>query len=105
VIAKDLASGRTVGCARGRAEFGPRALGNRSILADPRPVGVRDHINRAVKLREAFRPLAPTVLEEDAETYFELPTAGTSLEFMGIVVRTRPEYRALLRAVTHIDGS
>jgi predicted NodU family carbamoyl transferase len=105
VIAKDLAAGGTVGCARGRAEFGPRALGNRSILADPRPVDVRDHINRAVKLREAFRPLAPAVLEEDAETYFELPTSGTSLEFMGVVVRTRPEYRDLLGAVTHIDGS
>jgi predicted NodU family carbamoyl transferase len=100
-----LAAGQTVGCARGRAEFGPRALGNRSILADPRPPGMRDHVNQVIKLRESFRPLAPAVLAEAAADYFELPASRASLEYMGIVVWTRPRYRALLGAVTHVDGS
>jgi carbamoyltransferase len=105
LAAELLGDGRTMGYARGRAEFGPRALGNRSILADPRPLDMRDHINSVIKLRESFRPLAPAVLEEWAEEYFVLPRASTTLDYMGVVVQTRPAYREILRAVTHVDGS
>jgi carbamoyltransferase len=90
---------------QGRSEFGPRALGNRSILADPRPVGNRARINDIIKKREAFRPFAPAILEEDVLDYFDVPTGRGSFAFMSFVVRVRQDKRALLGAVTHIDGS
>ena len=104
VAAALLAQGAVIGWATGRMEFGPRALGNRSILADPRSATIRDRVNSAVKFREAFRPLAPAVLSEAASTWFEVPE-GTDLGHMTVVVNVRPEKRDLIPAVTHVDGT
>ncbi|KKL20669.1 hypothetical protein LCGC14_2453180, partial [marine sediment metagenome] len=71
VIAKHLAEGKIIGLFQGRMEFGPRALGNRSILADPRPKDMQDRINKAVKIREAFRPFAPSVMVEHMKDWFD----------------------------------
>jgi carbamoyltransferase len=100
-----LARGEVLGWVQGRSEFGPRALGNRSIVADPRPAGNKDLINAMVKKREAFRPFAPSVLEERAHELFDLPAGVSSLPFMVFTVDVREEHRELLGAVTHVDGS
>ena len=97
-----LAQGQVVGWFQGRMEFGPRALGARSILADPRSEGMKDRVNQCVKHREGFRPFAPSVLEERAGDYFEY--AGAS-PFMLFVYGVRPEKRAVIPAVTHVDGT
>ena len=102
--ARMLADGRIVGWFQGRMEFGPRALGARSILADPRDPKVKDRINAKVKFREWFRPFAPAVLEERAHEYFEMPR-GMSLPFMLMVPKVRAEKRALLPGITHEDGT
>jgi carbamoyltransferase len=102
--ARRLADGQVVGWAQGRSEFGPRALGNRSILADPRDAANRERINMMVKKRESYRPFAPSVLEEAAHDLFELP-AGTDYDFMLFVVDVREEMRSLLPAITHVDGT
>jgi carbamoyltransferase len=86
---------------QGGSEFGPRALGNRSILADPRPAWMRDHINQ-VKAREWFRPLAPSVLAEHQADWFEF---GHDLPFMIVCAQARPERRDRIPAVVHVDGS
>ncbi|HEY3352313.1 MAG TPA: carbamoyltransferase C-terminal domain-containing protein [Polyangia bacterium] len=101
LAARLLADGFIAGWYQGRAEFGPRALGARSILADPRPAEMKDVLNARVKFREPFRPFAPSVLEEQASALFE--GAGPS-PFMLVVRRTRPERLQDLRAVTHVDG-
>jgi carbamoyltransferase len=103
--ARLLSEGTIIGWARGRSEFGPRALGNRSILADPRPASNKDLINALVKKREAFRPFAPSALEEYAAEYFELPGDERSFPFMLFTVPVQPRHRALLGAITHVDGS
>ncbi|QMU70539.1 carbamoyltransferase C-terminal domain-containing protein [Streptacidiphilus sp. P02-A3a] len=100
-----LAEGAVIGWAQGRSEFGPRALGNRSILADPRPAENRTRINAMIKKRESFRPFAPMVVSEAADTYFELPDTAANYDFMSFVVRVRPEHRRTLGAVTHVDGT
>lgn len=100
-----LADGGAVGWVQGRSEFGPRALGQRSILADPRPSENQTRINAVVKKRESFRPFAPAVTAEAAAEWFELPTARCGLDFMSFVVPVRPDRRAGLGAVTHVDGS
>ncbi|MEU4768115.1 carbamoyltransferase C-terminal domain-containing protein [Actinosynnema sp. NPDC023794] len=100
-----LASGSVIGWVQGRSEFGPRALGNRSILADPRPRSNQDRVNEMVKLRESYRPFAPAVLAERAADYFDLPATRARLDFMSYVVRVRPEVRDELGAVTHVDGT
>ncbi|HVB41316.1 MAG TPA: carbamoyltransferase C-terminal domain-containing protein [Streptosporangiaceae bacterium] len=100
-----LADGAVLGWAQGRSEYGPRALGNRSILADARPSANRDRINSMVKKREAFRPFAPVVTAEAASTYFEMPKTLASYEFMSFVVPVREGRRAELGAVTHVDGT
>jgi len=100
-----IAEGAVLGWAQGQMEFGPRALGNRSIVADPRPVENRDRINAAVKKREGYRPFAPAVLEEKAHEYFQIPTTVSELPFMSITVPVQPDQRKLLGAVTHVDGS
>ena len=87
---------------QGRSEFGPRALGNRSFLADPRRDSIRDEINAKIKKRELFRPFAPSVKAECANTYFELPTASP---FMNVIAPVRPEMRDKIPAVTHVDGT
>lgn len=94
--------GGIVGWFQGRMEFGPRALGQRSIFADPRRADVRDRLNALVKRRELFRPFAPLVLLEDAPTYFALSELSPTMMFVSPV---RPEWRAKLPAITHIDGS
>lgn len=103
--AKLLADGEVIGWAQGRSEFGPRALGNRSILADPRPASNKTLINEMVKKREQYRPFAPSVIEERADEYFELPPALTSFPYMIMVLRVREGMRGLLGAVTHVDGT
>ena len=104
--ADDLAANRIVGWMDGALEFGPRALGHRSILAAPHSAAVRDRINREIKYREEFRPFAPVVPVEVADRYFELPPGATRLaRFMSGVFRVRPEWRSRLEAVTHVDGT
>ncbi len=97
-----LCSGRVVGLYQGRSEFGPRALGHRSILADPRRDCVRDWINARVKGREWFCPLSPVVPEERAPAYFDL--SGPS-PFMQFAAPVRPEIAPMLPAITHVDGT
>ncbi len=105
-ITQRIANGKVVAWFQGRMEFGPRALGNRSILADPRNPGMRDHVNRLVKKREGFRPFAPVVTKEAASTYFEIDDGDDSLyAYMLCVTRTKPAYREQLPAVTHVNGS
>lgn len=99
-----LATGKIIAWVQGRMEFGPRALGNRSILADPRSPSMRDRINALVKKRESFRPFAPAVKEEQAHTYFEIPDEVT-LPHMLFVVPVKESFRSNLPAITHIDGS
>jgi carbamoyltransferase len=99
-----IAEGGVIGWVQGRSEFGPRALGNRSILADPRPVSNRDVVNHAVKMRESYRPFAPAVLEEAARTFFDLP-ANHCAPFMTLTAYVHQDKRALLGAVTHVDGT
>jgi carbamoyltransferase len=97
-----LADGKVVGWFQGGAEFGPRALGHRSILADPRRAEVRDFINAKVKFREDFRPFAPSVLREDCSTYFECDYESP---YMILVAPVRPEWRSRIPSVVHQDHS
>lgn len=103
--ARLLADGAVVGWVQGRSEFGPRALGNRSILADPRPASNKDLINRMVKKREGYRPFAPSVCEESVSDFFETLPEQTDYPFMIFVLNVRPEKRAELGAITHVDGT
>jgi carbamoyltransferase len=104
--ARDLKAGRIVGWMEGRCEFGPRALGHRSLLAAPHEAAMRDRLNRDIKYREEFRPFAPIVAIEEAERFFELPPGGARLaRFMSGVFPVRPEWRERLAAVTHVDGT
>jgi carbamoyltransferase len=101
-IAKELHDGKIVG----RTEFGPRALGSRSILSAPHTAEQRDRLNKSIKFREEFRPFAPAVPTEHANTYFDLPPAGLRLaRFMSAVFPVRPEHRSHLAAITHVDGT
>jgi carbamoyltransferase len=100
--AEQIASGKVVGWFQGRMEWGARALGNRSILADPRRADMREVLNVKIKLREKFRPFAPSILEERLGEYFEGAVADP---FMIQVYPVRPEKRPLIPAVTHVDGS
>lgn len=101
-IARYISDGKVVGWFQGRMEFGPRALGNRSILADPRRPEMKDILNRRIKHREPFRPFAPSILEEDQNIFFD--GAGPS-PFMSFVRRVKSEKIDLIPAVTHIDGT
>ncbi len=102
-----LTGGKVVGWYQGRFEWGPRALGNRSILADPRNPGMKDIVNSKIKFREPYRPFAPSVLAEKAEDYFELPDAVHRFpaRYMLYVTPVKPEQRKNLPAVTHEDGT
>ena len=97
-----LENGGVVGWFNGRAEFGPRALGGRSILADPRRSDAKDILNTKIKRRESFRPFAPSILKEYVADYFEL---SEEVPFMEKVYPIKKEKRALIPAVTHVDGS
>ncbi len=102
LTARLLADGKIVGWFQGRMEFGPRALGNRSILADPRSVEMRDRVNEVVKFREAWRPFAPSCLEEVAGQYFD---GCVDAPYMILTYDVRPEKRAIIPAVTHADNT
>ena len=105
-VAARLANGEVIGWFQGRMEFGPRALGSRSILADPRDSDMRDRINRLVKKRENFRPFAPVVTREAAGRYFDIvPGEEDAFAHMLYVAPVLPAYRQMLPAVTHVDGS
>ena len=101
-----IGSGAVVSWYQGRMEFGPRALGNRSILADPTAPDMRAHLNTVVKQREEFRPFAPAVVAEEAREYFEIePGQERMYRHMLFVTQVREQYRALLPSITHVDGS
>jgi len=102
-----LTNGKVVGWYQGRFEWGPRALGNRSILADPRNPGMKDIVNSKIKFREPYRPFAPSVLAERAEDYFDLPNAAQQYpaRYMLYVTQVKPDQRKTLPATTHEDGT
>lgn len=104
-VAGLLSEGAVLGWVQGRSEFGPRALGNRSILADPRPAENKDLINAMIKKREGYRPFAPAVLEERVEEFFVIPGEQKRFPFMSFVLPVREEWRSRLGAITHVDGS
>ncbi|HHT9119419.1 MAG TPA: carbamoyltransferase family protein [Candidatus Hypogeohydataceae bacterium YC41] len=106
-VAESLTQGKVVGWFQGRTEWGPRALGDRSILADPRKEEMKDIVNAKIKFRELFRPFAPSVLVEKAEDFFELPEAERRFpaRFMLYVTPVKEEKRAQIPAITHVDGS
>ena len=102
-----LERGKVIGWVQGRFEWGPRALGNRSILADPRRSEMKDIVNTKIKFREPYRPFAPSTLVERVRDFFELEDAGSSYpsQFMLLVVPVRSDARDRIPAVTHVDGS
>ena len=100
--AQDIADGLVVGWFQGRMEFGPRALGNRSIVVDPRRAEMKDILNDRIKKREPFRPFAPSILEERTADYFEQSHPAPT---MLMVYQVKPERRSEIPAVTHVDGS
>ncbi|MFM9939182.1 MAG: carbamoyltransferase [Hyphomicrobiaceae bacterium] len=104
-VAKAIADGLVIGYFGGRMEAGPRALGSRSILADPRRTDMKDILNSRVKHREHFRPFAPSVLAEEVDRAFEPLPACRSLDYMIVTMNVRPEWKAKLPAITHGDGT
>ena len=100
--AEQLAEGKIVGWFQGGSEFGPRALGNRSILADPRNPAMKDLLNARVKHRQSFRPFAPAVLAERSHEIFE---SGADSPFMLLSMQVRPEWQERVPAIVHVDGS
>lgn len=100
--AQDIADGAVIGWFQGRMEFGPRALGNRSIVVDPRRADMKDILNARIKKREPFRPFAPSILAEHVPEYFEQDHPAPT---MLMVYQIRPEKRDVIPAVTHVDGS
>jgi carbamoyltransferase len=100
--ARQIAAGRVVGWFQGRMEFGPRALGNRSILADPRNPGMKDHLNAGIKHREPFRPFGVIILEEEAGDWFDLNAPSP---FMLLVANAKEEKKTLIPSALHVDGT
>jgi carbamoyltransferase len=101
-----LAEDHIIGWFQGRCEFGPRALGNRSILASPTNAANTTRVNALIKRREEFRPLAPAVTEEDADDYFQLHPAGRAVyPYMLATTLVRPERASQIPAVVHADGT
>jgi len=103
-IANKISKGKLVGWFQGRMEFGHRALGNRSILADPRNPDMKKIINEAVKFREGFRPFAPAILEEFSREVFEIPK-DEKIFYMERAVNVKEKWRKKIPAVTHVDGT
>jgi carbamoyltransferase len=101
-VAKKLNEGKVIGWFQGHIEFGARALGNRSILANPTIDGMKDRINKVIKKREGFRPFAPMVIKEKQTEYFDM---DGDIPYMNQIVNVKPEYRNILKAVTHVDGT
>jgi carbamoyltransferase len=106
-VVERLQQGKVIGWFQDRFEWGPRALGNRSILGDPRNANMKDIINTKIKFREPYRPFAPSVLAECAEAYFDLPNAAQHYpaRYMLYVVPVRPAKHSILPAITHVDGT
>jgi carbamoyltransferase len=105
-VARLLADNNVVGWLQGRMEFGPRALGSRSILANPTDPATKDTLNAKIKHREAFRPFAPSTLVEAAPTYFDFGgPVDVESPFMLLTARVRPDKQHLLPAITHVDGT
>jgi carbamoyltransferase len=106
-VADQLSGGKVVGWYQGRFEWGPRALGNRSILADPRRTDMKDIVNTKIKFREPFRPFAPSVLVEETGNYFSLPEASDQYpaRFMLYVVDVNEDKHDVIPAITHVDGT
>ena len=102
ITAQAIADGQVIGWFQGRLEWGPRALGNRSILGDPRRANMKDILNEKIKRRESFRPFAPSILREEVTDWFE---TDDDVPFMMQVFQIRAEKRAQIPAVTHVDGS
>lgn len=102
MVAERLAAGEVIGWFEGGAELGPRALGHRSLVADPRSLGMRDHLNRNIKKREWFRPFAPAVLVERFEDWFQ---PGGASRFMLSTTLVRRDRRGQVPAITHVDGT
>ena len=100
--AQAISEGQVIGWFQGRLEWGPRALGNRSILGDPRRANMKDILNEKIKRRESFRPFAPSILREEVPAWFE---TDDDVPFMMQVFQVRAEQRAKIPAVTHVDGS
>jgi carbamoyltransferase len=107
ITVEALVDGKVVGWYQGRFEWGPRALGNRSILADPRRAEMKDIVNLKIKFREPFRPFAPVVLEERAEEYFDLCELSRHYpaRFMLLVTQIPEDKREVIPAVSHVNGS
>lgn len=101
-VAHLIADGSVVGLFQGRSELGPRALGHRSILADPRKALIRDFVNRSIKGRELFRPLAPVVKVEEYEAYFEIDRPSNYMQYAATVKKDRRDH---IPAVVHVDGT
>ena len=101
-VAIDLSHEEVIGWFQGRLEFGARALGNRSIFANPRDPQMKSRVNRVIKKREGFRPFAPIVKLEDQSKYFEYPH---QVPYMNHVVKVKEEHQQKLPAITHVDGS
>ena len=101
-VARRIEAGEVVGWFQGRMEFGPRALGNRSIVVDPRRADMKDVLNSRIKHREPFRPFAPSILAEEAGEWFEQDYPSP---FMVLVYRTRAEKRDRIPAVNHVDDT
>jgi carbamoyltransferase len=97
-----IADGQVIGWFQGRMEWGPRALGNRSILGDPRRANMKDILNLKIKRRESFRPFAPSILREAVQEWFE---QDAEVPFMMQVFQFRAEQRQRIPAVSHVDGS
>jgi len=100
-----IADGKIVAWFQGRMEFGPRALGNRSLLADPRRPDMRSILNQRIKHREDFRPFAPSVMAEHADEWFEVGDHSTSHEFMLFACPVKSDRRDRIPAIVHRDGS
>ncbi len=107
MVVDAITEGKVVGWFNGRFEWGPRALGNRSIIADPRRADMKDIVNTKIKFREPYRPFAPSVLGDKANDFFELPEAESHLpaRFMLYVVGVRKEKQKIIPAITHVDGT
>jgi carbamoyltransferase len=97
-----IAEGKVIGWFQGRMEWGPRALGNRSIICDPRRMDMKDILNQKIKRRESFRPFAPSILREAVSAWFE---QDDDVPFMMKVFQIKEEKRSEIPAVTHVDGS
>jgi carbamoyltransferase len=106
-VSDEIANGKVVGWFSGRFEWGPRALGFRSILADPRREDMKDIVNTKIKFREPYRPFAPSVLAEHVEEFFEIPNSQTHYpaRFMLFVVDVKEDKKTKIPAITHVDGT